>query len=179
MVQSSQVTGVGRRGWKTQGEAGSCLVAAVGCLGLAQHLSWLGPPATATPEPVPLYLHKVRSWCGNPDYLGQKAVRKKGAPHFKHLSKSSSLEVSTVLLCPVLCGNIHSFFERVDCRMENTDNLIMCLVWVCLMHFISWGCFFPIFKNIFSRNAYRHGAEKPSLMVAVLHNLRVARSHGF
>lgn len=49
----------GRRGWQTQGEAGSCLVAAVGCLGLAQRLSWLGLPSTATPEPVPLCLHEV------------------------------------------------------------------------------------------------------------------------
>lgn len=81
MVQSSQPRGAGRRGWQLQGEGRSCPTATVGCLDLAHvRAHWGFQLQPHLSQSLPACMRSVISCRGNPDYLWQKAIRKKEPP---------------------------------------------------------------------------------------------------
>lgn len=105
-VQLSQVSGR-----QLHGEGGSCLAAAVGCPGLAQCLSPLGPPA----GPSLLVWHQLTP-AKAVLITGDRKQSEKGNHILSwkpnSLPKVSSSEVSIALLWPISYKNIHAFAER-------------------------------------------------------------------
>lgn len=116
-VQLSQVSGR-----QLHGEGGSCPAAAVGCPGLAQCLSPLGPPA----GPSLLVWHQLTPATAIL-ITGDRKQSEKGNHILSwkpnSLPKVSSSEVSIALLWPNSYKNIRACAGRADCRVDNTVNV--------------------------------------------------------